>query len=71
MKKLELVKFNIIINTSPTKLQEVAKVKRAQAQNYKNSSSLPPLNKAYLFEEELNIPMGLWVELKKYRKDNQ
>lgn len=68
MKNILPEKFNIIVNISPKKLQDVGKVKRAQAQNYKNSSSLPPLDKAFLFEKELDIPMPLWIELREYRQ---
>ncbi len=61
-------KFHIIAETSPRTFQKLGKVQRAQAQNYKAGITLPPLEKAYIFEKELNIPMSLWIELKQYKE---
>lgn len=67
MKNINDEKFDIIINISPAKLQDAVNISRSMAQKYKSSSFMPPLEKAYVLERKLNIPMQMWVELKNYR----
>jgi len=57
----------LIKNIKTIELANLAGVGRNMAEKYKNSSSLPPLDKAILFEDKFNIPPRAWVDIKKFK----
>ena len=58
---------------SETKSQDIANlisVSINMVDKYKRFTHLPRLDKAIKIEDELGIPARAWVELKKYKEDN-
>lgn len=67
--KINLDEISILIsNVRTIKLANFVGVSRNMAEKYKNFSSLPPLDKAILIEDEFGIPARAWVELKKNKE---
>jgi len=68
--KINLDETSILINNIKTiDLANLVGVGRNMAEKYKNSSNLPPLEKAILIEDTFGIPARSWVDLKKQKEN--
>jgi predicted transcriptional regulator len=70
--KINLEKTLILIkNIRTIEIAKLVGVSRNMAEKYKNSSSLPPLDKAILIEDTFNIPARAWVDIKKFKNEQK
>ena len=57
-----LTSLNIVVTTE--ELSKVGGVSEDMARKYKNGKNLPRLDTAIKYEDKLNLPVRIWLELK-------